>query len=70
MLSCPKCHRCYVNKYPLTRHMASIHGSQECESDEDVSEKDESEADTDTEDEYTYDDVRAILRYFRLKNRS
>jgi len=74
MLPCPHCNRCYANNYTLRRHIESIHESQESESEDNVSENNGSdnagsEDDSDTEDVYyTYDDVRAILRYFRTKN--
>lgn len=48
MLECSKCHRSYVNKYTLRRHMESVHDSQEIESDDNLSEKNEIE-DTDSE---------------------
>lgn len=76
---CQHCEKNFSSKYNLQRHIERKHADQESEmedsennsekstndseNEESESENEESESESEDSDSYTYDDVRAILRY-------
>jgi hypothetical protein len=83
---CQHCEKNFSSKYNLQRHIEMKHADQESEmedsennteneeseseNEESESENEESESESEDSDSYTYDDVRAILRYALESNDS